>query len=100
MLIYDRRRCVPPPATDVRSRLTLPQRARLGQLEAEGWRLLFVRGEASLAFVTHDTLGHVALGRDGRPIPVRSLPGRREDAADREAVERPEPAGESRAARA
>lgn len=82
MLIYDRRRCRPPQATEVRTRLTLPQRARLGQLEADGWRLLFVRGEASMAFVTHDVHGHAALARDGRPIAVRTLPLRQDDPDD------------------
>lgn len=83
MLIHDRRRCRPPLASEVRTRLTLPQRAQLGQLEREGWRLLFVRGETSLAFLTHPARGHAALGREGRLIMVRTLPLRQED--------RPEP---------
>lgn len=82
MLIYDRRRCRPPQSTEVRTRLTLPQRAQLGQLEAAGWRLLFVRGETSLAFVTHDEHGHAALARDGRTIVVRTLPLRQDDPDD------------------
>lgn len=82
MLIYDRRRCRPPQATEVRRRLTLPQRARLGQLEATGWRLLFVRGEPSMAFVTHEQHGHAALARDGRSIVLRTLPVRQDDPDD------------------
>lgn len=79
MLIYDRRRCRPPQAREVRMRLTLPQRAKLGQLEREGWRLLFVRGETSLAFLTHTARGYAALGREGRLIMVRTLPLRQDD---------------------
>lgn len=79
MLIYDRRRCRPPQAAEMRGRLTLPQRARLGQLEREGWHMLFVRGEPAAAFLTHDEQGHGMLGRDGRLIAVRALPQRQED---------------------
>ena len=82
MLIHDRRRCRPPESTEIRRRMTLPQRARLGQLEHEGWQLLFVRGESSQVFVTHETLGHATLARDGRMIRVRTLPARQEDRGD------------------
>lgn len=82
MLIYDRRRCRPPQAAEVRGRLTLPQRARLGQLEREGWQMLFVRGEPAAAFLTHGEQGHGMLGRDGRLISVRALPQRQEGPAE------------------
>jgi hypothetical protein len=79
MLIYDRRRCRPQALDEMRRRLTIAQRARLGQLEIEGWRLLFVRGEPAVAFITHEVQGHAMLAREGRPIAVRSLPVRTAD---------------------
>ena len=79
MLIYDRRRCRPPQADETRRRLTLTQRARMGQLEHDGWRLLFVRGEPTVAFLMHDEQGCAMLGRDGRLVGVRALPQRQED---------------------
>lgn len=79
MLIYDRRRCRPPQLAEMRRRLTLSQRARLGLLEQEGWSLLFVRGEPTAAFLTHAEQGHGMLGRDGRLIGVRALPQRQDD---------------------
>jgi hypothetical protein len=103
VLIYDRRRCRPPQSTEVRMRLTLRQRAQLGQLEREGWHLLFVRGETSLAFLTHPARGHAALGRDGRLIAVRTLPLRQDDSDDPRRIgplrvpERPAPAHAVRA---
>lgn len=81
MLIYDRRRCRPPQPDEMRRRLSLPQRARLGQLEHEGWRLLFVRGEPAVAYLTHEERGHAMLAREGRPVAVRSLPVRTGDGA-------------------
>ena len=81
MLIYDRRRCRPQAPQEMRRRLTLPQRARLAELEAAGWELLFVRGEPAVAFVSHAQQGYARLPREGRPIAVRSLPLRTADAA-------------------
>lgn len=80
MLIYDRRRCRPLRAEETRRRLTLSQRARLGLLERDGWQLLFVRGEPSTAFLSHELEGYGMLGRDGRLIGVRALPQRGGDA--------------------
>ena len=80
MLIYDRRRCRPPADYEMRRRLTIAQRARLGELEHEGWRLLFVRGEHAVAFVAHDERGYGMLPREGRLLSVRSLPLRTVDA--------------------
>lgn len=80
MLIYDRRRCRPPEAQQVRGRLSLAQRAKLLWLEQKGWRLLFVRGESNAAFLSHETDGQAMLARDGRMIAVRSLATRPDDA--------------------
>lgn len=82
MLIYDRRRCRPLEDSEKRRRLTLPQRAKLGHLEHMGWEFLFVRGEASTAFLRHAEHGTAALARDGRLIAVRSLPLRQQEPHD------------------
>lgn len=81
MLIYDRRRCRPPADHEMRGRLTIAQRARLGELEHEGWRLLFIRGEPAVAFVAHEERGYGMLPREGRLLAVRSLPVRAADGA-------------------
>lgn len=86
MLIYDRRRCRPQAMQEMRRRLTLPQRARLVELEGAGWRLLFVRGEPAVAFVSHEQQGYAMLPREGRPIAVRSLPLRTSDLLDEAAA--------------
>jgi hypothetical protein len=96
MLIYDRRRCRPPAVDEMRRRLTIPQRARLGQLEGEGWRLLFVRGEPAVAFISHATHGYAMLPREGRQIAVRSLPLRTDDGAPSHAEAATEQDGPSR----
>lgn len=80
MLIYDRRRCRPLDAQQLRGRLSLAQRAKLAWLEQKGWRLLFVRGEANAAFIAHPSDGQAMLVRDGRMIAVRSLTTRPDDA--------------------
>lgn len=75
MLIYDRRRCRPAELEEMRGRLSLAQRARLGVAEQAGWQLLFVRGEPSVAYLRNE-LGFAVIARDGRFMPVRSLPQR------------------------
>lgn len=92
MLIYDRRRCRPPADHEMRRRLSIAQRARLGELEREGWRLLFVRGEHAVAFVAHEQRGYGMLPREGRLLAVRSLPLRTEDASASSGVDEPAPA--------
>lgn len=81
MLIYDRRRCRPLQAPEQRKRLSPRQRTELAQLELEGWRLLFVRGEAASAYVTHELHGHGVLVRDGRLVALDALPLRQDDQA-------------------
>lgn len=93
MLIYDRRRCRPLDTDQVRQRMTITQRAQLGLLEQEGWRLLFVRGEPAGAFVEHSSKGYGLLSRDGRMIAVRSLPVRGNDAVPAVAAELEQIAG-------
>lgn len=86
MLIYDRRRCRPIPAAELRRRLTLAQRAKLNWLECTGWNLLFVRGEPASVYVAHDEKGQAMIARDGRVIAVRSLTVRPEDREARDDV--------------
>lgn len=87
MLIYDRRRCRPLRAEETRHRMTLSQRAQLGLLEKEGWQLLFVRGEPSTAFLSHELLGYGMVGREGRLIGLRALPQRGADAGRGEGMD-------------
>lgn len=79
MLIYDRRRCRPLAAPEQLKRLTPRQRSQLAQLELEGWRLAFVRGEAASAFVRHPAHGDGVLVRDGRLVMLQALPVRQDD---------------------
>ena len=79
MLIYDRRRCRPIPATELRRRLTLAQRAKLTWMEYLGWHLLFVRGEPANVFLGNDRDEHAMISRDGRVLNVRHLALRPED---------------------
>lgn len=76
MLIYDRRRCRPLPASQMRTALSLAQRAKLGELEHQGWRLAFVRRETMMAFIEHDELGQATISRRGQVVRVRSVPPR------------------------
>ncbi len=76
MFIYDRRRCRPMDPAQMRARLSLVQRAKLGELESAGWKLRFVRGTAAAAFISHPDQGHALLSYTGRVVRVRELPVR------------------------
>ena len=83
MFIYDRRRIATPDAEAWRARLTVPQAARVTELESSGWHLHFVRdddGDAMLVrgqeAIAVRTDGSWALGGD----PLR--------ASDRDAASR------------
>ena len=79
MLIYDRRRCRPIPAPELRRRLTLAQRAKLTWMEHTGWRLLFVRGEPASVFIGNERGDNAMIARDGRVLTVRHLAQRPQD---------------------
>jgi hypothetical protein len=88
MLIYDRRRCRPMEPAELRSRLTLVQRAKLGELESAGWELQFVRGTAATAYVRHAEHGQAMLSYTGRLVRVREL-AMRDDSGSPEASDDP-----------
>lgn len=70
MFVYDRRRLRPWQPAELLSRLTPVQRSRLADLEKDGWRLQFVRGEARAAWLAHPEQGHAVLSYGGSLVQV------------------------------